>query len=918
MIGENTTKSQEIEKKSENDKDNTENIEETTWPNSLNSNNSIQEKIENYIKIDTKNQFSLYIESDCQKKLKETIDFVGEISSDIPMNKGLSEEFIEKLFPKCNKEAFRINRFISDKFMKAKKIDKKLVDKRISFFYQKKSEFGCYKKFTLDKITSSILGYILCYSYSKLDKFEIFEKEYFISKVNVYKKYSKDQKTIEKGYLQYCSEKIESPFDYDKLTYLEKKEKDYQFPGEFFFLMDCFQDITNLEIDMNMNFNDDEYDDNFYFFIIANLNIHYLIYNDQSFKINFNNQKLLSKIYDYYNEELISLSNKNKTYLKKNLSYSDNDLYYKTWDFSSDYSRKKVDYIAEIKPKEESYEINNEYMLKQKKDKTDLLLKRTESSKEKKDLMKEKYQYSSRKEFISRKTYFSNKKDEINKASNVVDMMGFTLYNKSMVRREIDLYDEDNQIMDEYNQIISSNKRIIELFFFSILGINRLKNMKNLSIIMPDSYYKEFIQVLGEYCISSKLSITNLHILNFIQQKLNNIKEFCIEFNSLDYLSFYKILSFIYNRDGLTELKLSFFPSLICYTPQFIYKLFEQNLEKEERGKKIKNYSSKNYISNELLINYIDNLEVLFQIMKKKIDKLEILCYFFDIPDLIFEYKPYIMALLKFILNILLYADSKSSKLKILTLIAPKISIDSFAFPEIDNILEDIDIYKENTQMNEFCLKLKLYNISNIKNIIGPKLLILKIGDMDLYTFNKLAIYLSSYNFFKISSLKSITIGLIKTIINFTKDVETILNVIYSIKIKTLKDINIYSNIFIKDKSEIYKIINRTWISSGEIILNKNSMDEWEKTKYKERIIYLVHQELEEELLIPNERKKREEKKFGKTDSEIEWYLRYILLVKFAKKNDYKIDLYKQNEIIFNILKYIYFTKTSKIEFKFG
>ena len=86
-----------------------------------------------------------------------------------------------------------------------------------------------------------------------------------------------------------------------------------------------------------------------------------------------------------------------------------------------------------------------------------------------------------------------------------------------------------------------------------------------------------------------------------------------------------------------------------------------------------------------------------------------------------------------------------------------------------------------------------------------------------------------------------------------------------------------------------------------------------EKNKDK-KIYYLIHHELEEEILNYNEKTERNKKRFLRINCEVVWYLRHVLIFKYAKKERYKINYYDQKNIIFNILKFLYFTKPVKIE----
>jgi len=123
----------------------------------------------------------------------------------------------------------------------------------------------------------------------------------------------------------------------------------------------------------------------------------------------------------------------------------------------------------------------------------------------------------------------------------------------------------------------------LELLYIVILGFLRLK-IKNLEIILNDCYYKEFMNSFKHIkCSSRKSSKNNFHILDHFINKMKEVKSFNIKFNSLDYLTFYKLLSVIKNNAEIESLQISFFSSLISYSPQYLFKLYQQNFEKKKK-----------------------------------------------------------------------------------------------------------------------------------------------------------------------------------------------------------------------------------------------------------------------------------------------------------------------------------------------
>ena len=238
---------------------------------------------ENYIKINTKNQFEIYNSEESNKKLEEILNYAKELIEE-NSNREMSLKFIDKLFPKCKRDTFIISKLISKKLMKT--INKKLIEEKLDFFYQNRNDIKYSKKLVLTKEYINNIGYILCYSYSKFEDFKIKEKKDLIN--FIFFSFSKKEDALNDFY-SYCNEKGKSPQDISLLNYLDKNDiKNYVLPGVFLFLMLCFDFINILELDMNVisDFRQKKNED-FYLFVITIFNINYLATKIARFKLNF-------------------------------------------------------------------------------------------------------------------------------------------------------------------------------------------------------------------------------------------------------------------------------------------------------------------------------------------------------------------------------------------------------------------------------------------------------------------------------------------------------------------------------------------------------------------------------------------------------------------------------------------------------
>jgi len=871
---------------------------------------------ENYLKINTNNQFDIYDTEESDKKLNEIINYAEDLIQ-VKSNKEMLRKFVEYLFPKCEREPFIISKYISKKLIKSKKITKKAIEEKIEFFYSKRIELRYSQKYILTKENINNIGYILCYSYSKFEDKKINKADLI--------KYIKDSEKINvlNDFHSYCNNIGKIPQDINKLEYLEKHKDDYLLPGEFLFLIGCFNYINVLEINMNeIKESKQQHNSDFYLFVITLLNIHHLLTLCDYIKINFYNEKIQNDIFNYFTDELNLVYKLHDRDLKKNKKIPQNEICRKRWDFENEYIITKNKFLPGEEINIDNTEQNYDNNLKHEETFTDY---------DKDSEFGDSQYYDTKDRTISlfnvqNSTILKSQTFEANDFS-----LNFSL-RKSMSRNLTFIDNPDKKIMDKYDELVNENKYILELMCIVILGFLRLK-IKNLELILNDCYYKEFMNSFNHITSSStNSSKNNFHILDHFINKMKEMKSFNFEFNSLDYLTFYKLLSVIKNNENIESLQISFFSSLLSYTPQYLFKLYQQNLEKKEIEKGIS--SPEYFLLNELLPYFVENLEVLFQLIKLKMIKFEILSFIFDIPEIIAVRKRFLTVIMKFILNIFFLVDSPNSKIKKLKIISPRITLDPNTFIEIEDILDNIDLSESNKTIKELTVQLQFYRISNLKNIICHNLINLRIGELDVFTLRELTRHLCSYNFYKTSSLQYLAIGLLNHIVKYTKEIKFLFNELFSIKLKTLKELKVYSNVNIDDKNSFYSIFIGNWIPNCTLTLNDISELSWKKKEMDKKInqiideqnskanknnkvkkiMYLLHHELEDEILTPNEISIRKKRNLEKIENDAAWYLRHILIMKYLKKNKNENNYYELKSINFNILKYLYFTKSANIK----
>jgi hypothetical protein len=226
------------------------------------------------------------------------------------------------------------------------------------------------------------------------------------------------------------------------------------------------------------------------------------------------------------------------------------------------------------------------------------------------------------------------------------------------------------------------------------------------------------------------------------------------------------MLNLIYKNQNLLTLNVSFFSSDITYFLRPLLKIYNQIIGDAENLIKYDNINIEETILNSILPFFLDNLSVLFVIIKN-LKKIENLGLNFDLPIIIANNQGYIIPIIKFILNIIFLVDNKN--IKKLTISAPSIVLDERILPRINEFFSEIDINKGENDLIELNLQIQLYKIVDIKNLISTKIIILSLGDFDLFTFKNLVKYLTSYKFSSESNLESLSIRLNKTITLLTK-----------------------------------------------------------------------------------------------------------------------------------------------------
>ena len=892
---------------------------------------------DNYFKIDAKNTFSIGDAEESKDKLYKILNDNDDfIIDNLELQKKVLSLFYEKLF-KVDSDPFNICHVISKQIIKSLNINNKIIDDKLDYFINKKKDYKYSKKFEFDKENITYLGYILAYSYDKFSKYKINNGKDLKEKIEKTKKEIIDILIL---YLTDCNEKNIPKEKCSKTNFCKKNRSNFQIPGTFIFLLNSFTYINTIEI--NINFEEEKLTkDDVNLLIISILNIQYLFNSKINVKINLIHEELQCLIYRRFYKELYK-NTPNGNF--KMIFMNKLDIYKKKWDFETEFllekHRKNKRDIFEKKFEqkfnsetllEENISINNSsYSFIYKTPKKDELLTIINDNCNNSNKSKNYSVYKSQKIVLNKNnvSMFNLKDDSTNniytstmsKSNNLIKSFSSNKsINSSNFLYKLENNPNKNIENLHYDNIIEKFKKSLELILLTTDSLCHFTNMKRLDLILNDCYQSELQYYLNNYC---SIDINNkIFIIDILINKVRKLEEFNIELNILDHITFNKILSFINYNPSLTSIKISFFSSDATYLRQTIYKIYYQNL-----GSKSISISE---IINMILPHFVQSLEILFELIKIKDFKK--IAVNFDTPSIIEVNNFYMNTIFKFIMNLIFLVDNPNSQIEKLVILSPDTKFDSRLLPSIGNILEDINFNQNNKFLNELSLHLQLFMIKNIHHLITQRLILLNIGDCDVFSFKELTIFLTSYEFCKISSLKKISISLLNSIIEYTNDIKIIFYKIFSIKIKQLTELSVYTNIYINKETfiEISDIFKNNWLSKCRLVFNPRSgieLYDFNEGLFN-NIIYLVSHSLEDKLLSNEELVIRNKIFIGKDkknkivnenekEDNLFWLIKRLFYIKNKDKKTNIQNYIKQKDIIFNILKYIYFTKNAEINFQ--
>ena len=879
-----------------------------------------------YLKIEPSNNFKKItteeiksinekIEKNIKDKFASKKEFINEII----------KKFLERNYPKYETNTSKIIQIISNQIKTKKKLNGERMEVYINFFYNSKDNFKSSTTLVLNKRIFRNIGIMLCYIYFKLKDYPIDSngiKEYIntilTKKINVIS-----------DYFLYCNNVGCDPMLTKKAYEWRKLVKiyNYQVPPELIFLINTFQNCLKLEI--NMEFDQDILtQEDLQLYTMTLLNIEYVFPNLENISINLIHKKLQEFLNKKTINNLSSLILKNEETFKKNVSNDNNSLYSIKWDFDKEFNLAYFNNIKANSKKNKKIISNDEYNIINIDEKEiDLLSVKNNISSEKNKLSLSQINIPEKK---------SNKLNDIGFVDLELDEMdndtsSSTTNSSSEIFRVKTKQNMINETFEEkqkkYFQKIDNFKMIIDFIIMTFCTMSWNQTVRKLNLLSNNFYSKGLITYMKHFFdFESKKTF---HFLDILYNKPNGYDSINIEFNSLDIFIFNKLLDIFYMNMSLTSINISFFSADISYLLSNLFQIYSEQLKTYSE---IKNYISikgsnfntdefEKKILDDISSRFCENLEILFELVKNKKDLKE-LGLNFDMPIILSNNNNYKIPIFKFILNILMLVDNNESNhkssIKKLTILAPKIIFDSKKEKNIDNFFKNISIYYKTKTLINLNLQFQFYKISYIQNLISTNLFTLNIGDLDIYTFDKLIQYLTCYDFSINSNLSHLSIKLLGMFTNFNIQMKLLLQRLFNISLRNLLELKLFTNLIIDKKANylfFLKLLQNNSIPSYLITLNKKS----KKTiayfnLFKVNKIYFLVSETIQNLVFKDTFNLMRQNNFFL--NEIYWVIK-IYLLRMQKRNDIFVGKFGMQGIIFTILKYLFFTSNVKLEHQY-
>jgi len=722
--------------------------------------------------------------------------------------------FFNKIFPiKTNSDLYFQNIFLVDKYFSYYQI-REMTDISESMNFMLNYDYN--GEFSLNKEMIEHIGNILVYGFDKIkNKFKLYliksyadfkeklenVKFHQIDLLNEYynqefflKKKNKDSNKKMQKYVYF-----KEPFTDSDGNVLGKESK--FLPNELILLLNKLQYIKTLSINIENVFSDINNNAKVTLetikYLIILINIQWILPNILVVNFNVSNMKFSNSLIDIMSLKLSQEIKKVNIYERKTY-YSMNEI-----------------------PTYNNYDL----ILKQKS---------SNSSKANNDILEQNLNLeidSSDDEEYSIKD--NNKKEISNEDNNIIE-------NKKLTKKDM--------IKGIYTNYLNKYNKVLDLIIITTYYIRILDKLHALNMKCPDVFSSEIRE-----CYNSINNTKEINFLNLLVD-VDHLNILDIEFNSLDFINFEKILGLINANSNLSSLKLIFFSFDKFYSLGGIFKILsdinDPNLSMDLLNK---NQNFENSVLNQFFLDkFQKNLEILSILLRNRHKSLNELSLLLNIPTLILNNDNYILSLIKFIINVFIFFCFDKNQIKIFKLIAPLINLDNRKTIFLNNLFGKVTPDNLNN-VHTLILQFNFYKMNNIINLLSANLTTLSIGNFDLDTFSSFVTKITSDEFLKESKLVNIKIVLNENIIEYDGIIKDCFLKLLQKYPKNLLNFDILTNIKINCEQlhEIIVLIKKSYVNKFIITFNEES-ESAIKEIIKKDLTYVVNMNKESEQNLKN------------------------------------------------------------------
>ena len=722
--------------------------------------------------------------------------------------------FFNKIFPiKTNSDLYFQNIFLVDKYFSYYQI-REMTDISESMNFMLNYDYN--GEFSLNKEMIEHIGNILVYGFDKIkNKFKLYliksyadfkeklenVKFHQIDLLNEYynqefflKKKNKDSNKKMQKYVYF-----KEPFTDSDGNVLGKESK--FLPNELILLLNKLQYIKTLSINIENVFSDINNNAKVTLetikYLIILINIQWILPNILVVNFNVSNMKFSNSLIDIMSLKLSQEIKKVNIYERKTY-YSMNEI-----------------------PTYNNYDL----ILKQKS---------LNLSKANNDILEQNLNLeidSSDDEEYSIKD--NNKKEISNEDNNIIE-------NKKLTKKDM--------IKGIYTNYLNKYNKVLDLIIITTYYIRILDKLHALNMKCPDVFSSEIRE-----CYNSINNTKEINFLNLLVD-VDHLNILDIEFNSLDFINFEKILGLINANSNLSSLKLIFFSFDKFYSSGGIFKILsdinDPNLSMDLLNK---NQNFENSVLNQFFLDkFQKNLEILSILLRNRHKSLNELSLLLNIPTLILNNDNYILSLIKFIINVFIFFCFDKNQIKIFKLIAPLINLDNRKTIFLNNLFGKVTSDNLNN-VHTLILQFNFYKMNNIINLISANLTTLSIGNFDLDTFSSFVTKITSDEFLKESKLVNIKIILNENIIEYAGIIKDCFLKLLQKYPKNLLNFDILTNIKINCEQlhEIIVLIKKSYVNKFIITFNEES-ESAIKEIIKKDLTYVVNMNKESEQNLKN------------------------------------------------------------------